>query len=116
MKFLKVLLLQLLFLLYGVHFVFGSGYYITTEQMERLTNEITTIQSSNNNLITKLQLQQEQYSKLMQAYETKYTLAQEQLETYKSYYQKSRNKESIYKYFIAGGFVAGLVLGIIIMK
>lgn len=116
MKYLKVLLLDLFVLLYGVHFVFGSGFYITQEQMKTLTNEINNITSSNKNLITKLQLQQEQYQILITTYENKYTLAQEQLQTYKNSLKTSKDKESIYKYCIGIGFALGVLLGVVVAK
>ena len=116
MKFLKVLWLVLFFFFSGVSFAFGSGFYITEEQMEKLTNEINIITNSNNNLINKLELQQEQYQKLIQVYENKYTLAQDQLQTYKNYSQRLENKSSIYKYGIGIAFAIGLVLGVVLVK
>ena len=103
-------------LLFAVSVAFGQGYYISQEQMETLTTEILNINESNKNLTSKLQLQQQQYQELQTIYNNKYTLAQEQLETYKSYCKKYENRELIYKYGIAGAFLVGLVVGILVSK
>ena len=116
MKRLKVLLLLLLCLFFGVQVAFSQGFYITQEQMEQLTTEILNINESNNNLMSKLQLQQQQYLTLQTTYDKKYTLAQEQLETYKSYLKKYESKELIYKYCIGIAFGLGLILGIVVAK
>lgn len=103
-------------LFFGVSVAFSQGYYITEEQMEQLTTEILNINKSNNNLTSKLQLQQQQYQELQTICDKKYTLAQEQLETYKSYLKKYENRELIYKYGIVAGFVAGLLIGVVVAR
>jgi hypothetical protein len=99
-----------------VSVAFSQGYYISQEQMEQLTTEILNISESNNNLMNKLHLQQEQYQTLQTIYDKKYMLAQEQLETYKSCLRKSESRELIYKYLVAGSFVAGILLGVLVAK
>lgn len=84
--------------------------------METLTTEILNINKSNINLTSKLQLQQEQYQELQKIYDKKYTLAQEQLATYKSYLKKYESRELIYKYCIGIAFGLGLILGIVVAK
>ena len=113
---LKTLLLSLCCLFFGVSVAFSEGYYITAEQMEKLTIEIENISNSNNNLMSKLQLQQQQYQELQTIYDKKYTSAQEQLETYKNYLQKYENRNLIYKYGILGALVVGVIVGVVVAK
>ena len=117
MKYLKVLLLQLLLLFVGVCFVSAEvTYYVTDKQLNELTKLINNLQNSNNDMKNLLELQNSEYETLKKNYSEKFQIMEQQSMNYQNLLNRSENKSCLYKYGISIAFAVGLVLGVILVK
>lgn len=114
---LKVLSLVLLFLFCGAAVALSADtYYLTGEQLNELSKQITSLQSSNKNMMILLENQKKEYLTLENNYLEKYLTMEKQQQNYQNLLNRYESRSLIYKYCIAGAFVVGLVIGVMVVK
>ena len=116
-KILRALCFALSFLFFGVAYASAQAtYYVTEQQLNSLKELITNLQNNNNDMKNLLDLQTKDYNELKKNYTEKSATTDKQLQNYQSLLSKSKDRELIYKYGIAGAFVVGVLLGVFVAK
>lgn len=128
---LKICLLSLLYLFYATPFVFSEDtYFVTKEQLNNLSKQIMNLENNNLNMMSLLELQKQElenqkieleqqtnnFQTLENSYSEKFLIMDQQLQNSQQLLNRSKNRESLYKYGMVGTFVLGLIIGIVVAK
>lgn len=128
---LKTVLLSLFLLLYGVSVAFSEDtYFLTREQLNALEMQILNLQNNNASMMSllesqrlelenqKIELEQQtnNFQILENNYLQKYLVMEQQLQNSQQLLNRSKSRESLYKYGMVGTFVLGLIIGIVVAK
>ena len=121
---LRVLLLLPLLVCFGVEVAFSQGgYFVTEEQLNSLTEQINRLQNNNESMMNLLEIQKNEldlqmndYQALEKNYQERLQITEKQVKNYQNLLSKSKDRELIYKYGIAGAFVVGVLVGVFVAK